>query len=46
MAQDLTAILQEQGQIDLAECFMDGSFGEANKGATMSGGARMAQARP
>jgi transposase len=46
MAQDLTAVLQEHGQIDLAECFIDGSFVEAKKGAATSGVGKTATARP
>jgi transposase len=46
MAQDLTAVLQEQDQIDLAECFIDGSFVEAKKGVATSGVAKTATARP
>jgi transposase len=46
MAQELTAVLQEQGRIDLAECFIDGSFVEAKKGAAMSGAAKTARVRP
>jgi transposase len=46
MAQELAVVLQEQGQLDLAECFIDGSFVKAKKGAAMSGGARKAMARP
>jgi transposase len=46
MAQELAVVLQEQGQLDLAECFIDGSFVKAKKGAAMSGGARRVMARP
>jgi transposase len=46
MAQDLAAVLQEQGQIDLAECFIDGSFVEAKKGGATSGVAKTARVRP
>ncbi|NJP05252.1 MAG: IS5 family transposase [Chloroflexaceae bacterium] len=46
MAQDLAAVLQEQNQIDLTECFIDGSFVEAKKGAAMSGVGKTAKARP
>jgi transposase len=46
MAQELAVVLQEQGQLDLEECFIDGSFVKAKKGAAMSGGARRATARP
>ena len=46
MAQHLAAILIENEQLDLAECFIDGSFVEAKKGAATSGAARMGRARP
>ncbi len=46
MAQALAAILQEQGQLDLSACFIDGSFVEAKKGAGTSDGARTVTARP
>ncbi len=46
MAQTLAGVLQEQGRIDRAEAFIDGSFVEAKNGAATSGGARMAPARP
>jgi transposase len=46
MAQNLAVVLQKQGQIDLAECFIDGSFVEAKKGAAMPGEAKTARAQP
>jgi transposase len=45
MAQDLAVVFQEQGQIDLAKCFIDGSFVEAKKGAAMLGGKKTTKAR-
>jgi hypothetical protein len=45
MIQDLAAVLQEQCQLDLAECFIDGSFVAAKKGAAMSGLEKTARTR-
>ncbi len=44
MDQELAATLQEQGQLDLAACFIDGSFVEAKQGAALSGAARRVRA--
>ncbi len=46
MAQELAATLQEQGQLTLAECFIDGCFVEAKKGVAMSGMAKTGRDRP
>lgn len=41
----LTAVAQEQGR-DVAECFVDGTFVAAKKGAIVSAGDTRAMARP
>lgn len=45
MAQELAGMLEEQGRLDLAECFIDGSFARAKKGVATPDAVRAARDR-